>query len=62
MKDFPLPPHECAHELAIHFVGKIENIRRELIQLKGNIPSSGDEVKICTTEMKHRARFFNKGE
>ncbi len=54
-KDLPLPPHESASELAEefsdHFAGKIGKIRRELIQLQGNITDTDDEVKMYITEM-----------
>ncbi len=54
-KDLPLPPHESASELAQefsdYFAGKIEKIRRDLIQLHGNNTDTEDEVKMYTTEM-----------
>ncbi len=54
-KDLPLPPHESASELAEqfsdHFAGKIEKIRRDLIQLQGNITDTDDKVKMYIAEM-----------
>ncbi len=47
-KDLPLQPHESASELADkfsdHFAGKIKKIRRDLIQLQGNITDTDDEI------------------
>ncbi len=54
-KDLPLPPHgsvsELAEEFSDHFPGKIGKIRRDLIQLQGNITDTDDEVKMYITEM-----------
>ncbi len=48
-KDLPLPPHESASELAEefshHFAGKLEKVRRDLIQLQGYITDTDDEIK-----------------
>ncbi len=54
-KDLPLPPDEFAIEPAEEFsnvfAGKIEKIRRDLIQLQGNNTDTCDEVKLHKTEM-----------
>ncbi len=54
-KYLPLPPHESASELveefSDHSAGKIEKIRKDIIQFHGNIKDTDDEVKMDITEM-----------